>query len=236
MPKLSIETPNTFRVDDTIYPAFGHYTMKIKGEDHIGLEEVGDNHTAVIPTHYEQWTNKEGVPYKSLDQLKVDLGLAITWGMNYISTNVGNIIEATLRERGDTENRNIKGTGTSEEPMVFEHVFEADSILTAIKFYMEDGSNFADNKFAGINELENGLLLLIKGHPVGRFKTNTDIALASDRIDSIDALASTRKHMLAIREFRRKIFIKKGESVQVFVRDNMEGVTVFNAFIQGYKL
>lgn len=234
MPKLSINYPNTFNIDDDMYPAFGQYIAQVRNGK-VGLEETGDNNTIVKHVLPNQWKNKDNVAYGSLEDLLVDIALATTWGVNYISTDVANIIETTLKLRG-TEDPQINGVGTPQAPVFYEYVLQKDAVLTGMKFYMEDGTGFTDTKFGGIDALDNGLILMIKNVPAGMFKTNLHIALASDKVEEISALAATKKHMLATREFRRKIFIKAGESVQLIAQDDLSGLSVFNCFIQGYRL
>lgn len=237
---LSITSPNMF--DITIgeytesYPAFGQYKIIERPDDKVGIMELGIHTYIVNPVPYFEWLDQAGTAYTSIDQLKTDIGLAITWGSNFAVKKTSDVISNTIKNTIDPliDNMAVDGSGTTS---IFRFTFDVDSIVTSLKIYMKDDKKFTDAEFGSENELANGCLLMIKGEPAALFKTNMDVIMESDAVTSLPMLATTDKHLYTTRNFDDKLFMYAGETIEMHIQDKIDqALEEFKLYIRGYRL
>lgn len=235
MIKIESVISGTFNIQNgvqisTHIQSTSYYTMK--DSDKISIYESGSNGTVTIlpPVNYTILTDANDAGFASSEEA-VEYIMNTIKPLGILSAPASKLISTYLLNAGSND-MTVDGSGV---PVIFESVFSAPSILTKLSLFLQDGQAFANDDFAAINALTNGVLLMVDGQPAALWNTNGDIALDSDAY-STTFLAQEGRNILADKIFNPNLFLPQGASVQIIIRDNLIAVTAFNVKIEGTRL
>lgn len=167
-----------------------------------------------------------------------------------------NVISKKLHLSTDKTNFDMNiDAWTSSKDFIFNKSIHFPSsedyvVLTRIFIIIRDATDFTPILYGGIGWLTNGSQLLLNGQELFNIKQNSDLAIICYDVGAqiLDAQASTKTQFTCSRiTFSRFaedpitgikgiIFKNNNDTLTFRLRDNLSGLTLHQANVQGYKL